>query len=289
MPQKVKEGIPGSTRGICCQSAGNSTFGTEKLSIFGLRGYHSGGSFPSGLYGSLLSIRYASRLAKNVAHSPARGCGPFVLMKKTALLIDGGWFCKGLGKLLDLPNGWPSAAQVIQNARAVLQADEELFRIFYYDCEPYDREVTNPVDRSKTDYATSPAHKARKQFFFDLSQTEFVALRRGELKARGWEFSKAYQKSLMTGTPVAPTAADLYPKFEQKGVDMRIGIDVATLSFKGIVDRIVLFSGDTDMIPALKLARREGLQVYVVKLGTWPLKQNLIEDSDGFRAVTPFA
>jgi uncharacterized LabA/DUF88 family protein len=53
------------------------------------------------------------------------------------------------------------------------------------------------------------------------------------------------------------------------------------------VDRIVLFSGDTDMIPALKLARREGLQVHVVKLGTWPLKHNLIEDCDGVRLLTP--
>jgi uncharacterized LabA/DUF88 family protein len=70
-------------------------------------------------------------------------------MKKTALLIDGGWFSKGLGKILRLPNGWPSAAQVIKNAKAVLEKDEELFRIFYYDCEPFDREVTNPVNGSK--------------------------------------------------------------------------------------------------------------------------------------------
>jgi uncharacterized LabA/DUF88 family protein len=75
--------------------------------------------------------------------------------------------------------------------------------------------------------------------------------------------------------------------FEQKGVDMRIGIDVATLSLKKVVDRIILFSGDTDMIPAMKLARREGLQVFVVKLDPWPLKHNLIEDSDGVRVLTP--
>ena len=68
---------------------------------------------------------------------------------------------------------------------------------------------------------------------------------------------------------------------------MRIGIDVATLSLKKIVDRIVLFSGDADMIPAMKLGRREGLQVFVVKLDPWPLKHNLIEDSDGVRVLTP--
>jgi uncharacterized LabA/DUF88 family protein len=213
-------------------------------------------------------------------------------MKKTALLIDGGWFSKGLGKILKLPNGWPNAAQVVKNAQAVLQADEELFRIFYYDCEPFNREVTNPVDGSKVDYSLMPAYSARKRFFFDLGQTGFVALRRGELKARGWEFGSTYRKALLAGGPAggpaaAPTARDVYPNFEQKGVDMRIGIDVASLSLKQIVERIILFSGDTDMIPALKLARREGLQVFVVKLDPWPLKHNLIEDSDGVRVLTP--
>lgn len=209
-------------------------------------------------------------------------------MKKTALLIDGGWFSKGLGKILNLPNGWPPAATVVKNAKAALEADEELFRIFYYDCEPFDREVTNPVDGSKFSYKTTPGYAARRQFFFDLGQTGFVALRRGELKARGWEFSDAYRQNLMAGGPhAAPTARDVYPNFEQKGVDMRIGIDVATLSLKRIVDRIVLFSGDTDMIPAMKLARREGLQVFVVKLDPWKLSENLIEDSDGVRVLKP--
>lgn len=214
--------------------------------------------------------------------------GFFFLMKKTALLIDGGWFSKGLGKILGLPNGWPNAAQVVKNAKAVLDPDEELFRIFYYDCEPFDREVTNPVNGSKIDYRAMPAYSARKQFFFDLGQTGFVALRRGELKARGWEFSETYRQALLSGgAPVAPTHRDVYPNFEQKGVDMRIGIDVATLSLKKVVERIILFSGDTDMIPALKLARREGLQVFVVKLDPWSLKHNLIEDSDGVRVLKP--
>lgn len=209
-------------------------------------------------------------------------------MKKTALLIDGGWFSRGLGKILKLPGKWPSASQVVGNAVSILKADEELFRIFYYDCEPFGHVITNPIDGSKIDYGKKRVFTARKQFFSELGQTDGVALRRGELKTRGWEFCGSYKKSLESGSaPGAPGPQDVYPNFEQKGVDMRIGIDVATLSLRKIIDRIILFSADTDMIPAIKLARREGLQIFVVKLEPWPLTKEIIEDSDGVRHLIP--
>jgi uncharacterized LabA/DUF88 family protein len=209
-------------------------------------------------------------------------------MKKTALLIDGGWFSKGLGTQLALPGNWPTAEQVCRNARLALAPDEEVFRIFYYDCEPFHKILTNPIDGSTVDYALKPTFTSRRAFFTALGQMEHVALRRGELKARGWELSEIYQRNLIKGGPSNPlTPTDVYPGFQQKGVDMRIGIDVATLALKKIVDRIILFSGDADMIPAIKLARREGIQIFLVKLGTWALKAHLIEDADGVRSITP--
>jgi len=67
---------------------------------------------------------------------------------------------------------------------------------------------------------------------------------------------------------------------------MRIGIDVATLSLKRIVERIILISGDTDMIPAMKLARREGVQVVLVEIGI-TLSKSLDEDADLVRVLKP--
>jgi uncharacterized LabA/DUF88 family protein len=211
-------------------------------------------------------------------------------MKKIAILIDGGWFCKALGKLLKCPGGWPTVDQLYRHAMASTQKDEEIFRIFYYDCEPYGQSATNPIDKTITEYGNSPAFRARKAFFFDLSQKDLVALRRGEIKARGWQLQERYKQALLQGKPPAPLqASDIYLALAQKGVDMRIGIDVATLSLKKLVDRIVLFSGDTDMIPAMKLARREGIQVFlasVSKTAPWKLKHTLVEDSDGVRHLT---
>lgn len=46
----------------------------------------------------------------------------------------------------------------------------------------------------------------------------------------------------------------------QKGVDMRIGVDITSLTLKRQVDTIILVAGDSDFVPAAKLARREGIQ-----------------------------
>ena len=54
------------------------------------------------------------------------------------------------------------------------------------------------------------------------------------------------------------TDEDFAPGFRQKAVDMRIGIDIASLTLKKQADTIVLVAGDSDFAPAAKLARREG-------------------------------
>ena len=48
---------------------------------------------------------------------------------------------------------------------------------------------------------------------------------------------------------------------------MRVGLDIASLTLKKQVDIIVLVTGDSDFIPAMKFARREGTQLLLVTLG----------------------
>ncbi len=61
-------------------------------------------------------------------------------MKKTAILIDGEWFRRGLQATLPpLPGPHGITADVMYR-NALLSLDttqEELYRIFYYDCPPY--------------------------------------------------------------------------------------------------------------------------------------------------------
>jgi uncharacterized LabA/DUF88 family protein len=53
----------------------------------------------------------------------------------------------------------------------------------------------------------------------------------------------------------------------QKGVDIRIGLDMAWIALKRIADALVLVTGDSDFVPVMKFARREGLKVYLEAMG----------------------
>ncbi len=69
----------------------------------------------------------------------------------------------------------------------------------------------------------------------------------------------------------------------QKGVDMRIGIDIASIALKKQADTIILVAGDSDFVPAAKLARREGIDFILDPL--WQrINSDLFEHIDGLQS-----
>jgi uncharacterized LabA/DUF88 family protein len=69
------------------------------------------------------------------------------------------------------------------------------------------------------------------------------------------------------------------PNLKQKGVDIKIGLDVAWISFNRIAGKIVLVTGDSDFIPIIKTARRSGVFVYLLTL-KHNVKSELLENVD---------
>lgn len=69
------------------------------------------------------------------------------------------------------------------------------------------------------------------------------------------------------------------PDFRQKSVDMKFGLDMATMATKHSVDKIVLIAGDSDFIAPIKFARKEGLLIYLYPMGN-PVKKSLIGHCD---------
>ena len=165
----------------------------------------------------------------------------------------------------------------------------DLYRIFVYDCAPFEGKLVNPVSGVEQDFANNGLAVFRREFHGRLPQLRKVALRLGHLSGvKNWKIKPAVARDIMKGKRTSDSLGpdDVILDVQQKGVDMRIGVDVASLAFKRQVDRIVLLAGDADFVPAAKLARREGIDFVLDSLHAH-VNSSLYEHIDGLRSMAP--
>lgn len=112
-----------------------------------------------------------------------------------------------------------------------------------------------------------------------------MALRLGRLNETSkWRLTEAATARLIASSATfEPTDDDFEIDTKQKGVDMRLGLDVASLAFKKQVDQIVIVAADADFVPAAKLARREGMDVILDRMGERQAAPDLLEHVDALR------
>ena len=159
----------------------------------------------------------------------------------------------------------------------------DLYRIFYYDCLPYDKKQHNPITGKAIDFAKTDQFKFQYAFFEELKKKRKIALRLGVLEDRNrWIIKPSKTKELLTKKIAIDdlTEDDVQFDFNQKMVDIKIGLDIASITLKKQVDQIVLVSGDSDFVPAAKLARREGIDFLLDPMWN-PIKPHLFEHIDG--------
>lgn len=155
-------------------------------------------------------------------------------------------------------------------SKQCIRENEELYRALYYDCPPFRGEVKLPVSGKKKLIGA----QGSDAWLHKLAQKDYFAVRLGVLKFRG------FVPKTVPLTKATPSDDDFKPDFEQKGVDMRIGLDMAIYAANRSVDIIALITNDTDCIPAMKHARRSGLQVALIKLPDCRLTPELTEHCD---------
>ena len=70
-------------------------------------------------------------------------------------------------------------------------------------------------------------------------------------------------------------------------MDMKIGLDIATLAIKQQVEKITLITADSDFIPAIKYARKEGIIIQLDPMQTpsSQIKKGLLEHIDLLSSV----
>ena len=204
-------------------------------------------------------------------------------MKKTAVLLDLGFVLHKLRRTVGRRR--PTAEEVHRFALCCTRSgEEELFRIYCYHCAPYGEVEIHPFSRQRVDFSATDTFVAMTRLIRALSLKDRVAFRAGELSFDGWGVRRsAAAEIIRTGRGLA--VDDFAPELKQKRVDMKIGLDVAWLASKGIVDRIVLVTADSDFVPAMKFARREGVQVVLVPMDHVMVKTDLLIHCDEVRTV----
>ena len=214
-------------------------------------------------------------------------------LMKIAILVDGGYYRKRSSLIFGHETAKVSAERLYSYCNRHLvekifkkQVIHDLYKIFYYDCPPVDKLIFHPALQKTIDFGNSDTKSWTIDFFNELSHKRKIALRLGEFSESSAHFNlkHKYTKQLLNGKL---SVEDLEEKhfalnLQQKGVDMRIGLDIASLAYKQQVDKIILISGDSDFVPAAKLARREGIDFVLDPLGG-NIKDNLSLHIDGLR------
>lgn len=147
---------------------------------------------------------------------------------RTAIFIDGAYL------EYVLRNEFGSARIDFHKLSNAMAEGTDILRTYYYNCLPYQGNPPTPEERQR--------YSARRRFYTALERLPRFSVRLGRLELRGH-------------------GPDGRPRFEQKRVDILLGVDIVQLAAKGRIERAVLVAGDSDFIPAISVAKAEGVQV----------------------------
>ncbi len=117
-----------------------------------------------------------------------------------------------------------------------IAGDSDILRTYYYHCPPY--QGNPPTQDERERYST------QRRFFDTLDRLPRYTVRLGRLARRGVDHVGR-------------------PRYEQKRVDILLGVDMVQLAAKQNIQEAALLAGDSDFIPAITAAKSEGV---VVKL-----------------------
>ena len=210
-----------------------------------------------------------------------------------AILVDGGFYRRRAQAVKGDKIPPERAEELVSYCKRHLNwhgIKTDLYRIFYYDCPPSEKRIFHPYTKRQIDLKRTDLYEWTTCFFNELKQKRKVALRLGKLADEQAYYTLRPEavRKLFNGSKTLDDMGenDFILKMDQKGVDMRIGLDISSMAFKKQVKQIVLISGDSDFVPAAKQARREGIDFILDPLGAH-IKPELVEHIDGLRTCEP--
>lgn len=216
------------------------------------------------------------------------------MVLRTAILVDGAFYRKRAYHFFGDKSPKDRADELEHYCTKLLKSEHNaecfLYRVFYYDCPPSGKTVYHPATKKSVNLSKTDLYKWTNSFLQELTHRRKFALRLGRLSDEQAHYQikpESLKKLLNKNIEIDALSEDDFSlSVAQKGVDMRIGIDISSLAFKKQVDRIILISGDSDFVPAAKQARREGID-FILDPMRAVIKSDLYEHIDGIRTQTP--
>ncbi len=153
-------------------------------------------------------------------------------MARIANFIDGAYF----QFLLILKEEFGSPKIDFNLLAQKMAGGREILRTYFYDCLPY--QSSTPSSEEADRFAK------RQKFHFALGKHQRFQIRLGRLEYRG---TKASGERI----------------FEQKRVDILMGVDLVLLAAKHQITDAAILAGDSDFLPAIEAAKPEGVVIHL--------------------------
>jgi uncharacterized LabA/DUF88 family protein len=151
-------------------------------------------------------------------------------MYQVAIFIDGGYLDKVVRHEFDEAKiDFRSLSDAIVTA---IHPSADIFRTYYYHCLPY---KSSPPTQEE-----SERFSAAQNFMDAINRLPRFTVRYGRLARRGPDRNGKFT-------------------FEQKMVDVYLSIDLVHMSLKSRITHAAIVAGDSDFVPAIELARNEGI------------------------------
>ena len=158
-------------------------------------------------------------------------------MARLAIFIDGGYLDVLARDDFQVWIGHQRLSEQITRLVAESAAEPlDLLRTYYYDCLPYQ---SNPPTAEEQDRL-----RRKENRFNALRRLDSYTVREGRLMFRGRDAN---------GRPI----------FQQKRVDLLLGLDFALLSAQNRITHAAIVSGDSDLIPAVEVAQQAGISTWL--------------------------
>lgn len=176
-------------------------------------------------------------------------------MARLAIFIDGGYIVSICRQHFDGARvDYHKMGEEIR--RRVEQGSSEAidrFRTYYYTCPPYQGDPPTAEERDRL--------SAYDRFAHAVASLPRFQVREGRLQKQGYRDD---------GSPI----------FQQKRVDLLLGLDVALLSAKQQITHVALLAGDGDFLPAVTVAKQEGVSFWLFHGPPWSYSRELWREAD---------